>query len=46
MLRFQSRKTLWILALVHPPVHYDFNKERHLASKDLYRERPSAALAE
>ena len=46
MLRFRSMKTLQKFASVHASVHNHFNQERHLISKDLYRERRSAALAE
>ena len=39
-------KTLQKFAAVHRTVHNLFNQERHLISRDLYRERRSAALAE
>ena len=39
-------KTLQKFAAVHGTVHTLFNQERHLISRDLYRERRSAALAE
>ena len=42
MLRFRRMKTLQKFA----SVHNHFSQERHLISKDLYRERRSAALAE
>jgi putative transposase len=39
-------KTVQKFSSVHAPVHDHFNQERHLISRDLYRERRSAALAE
>ena len=39
-------KTLQKFSAVHVTVHYHLNQERHLISRDLYRERRSAALAE
>ena len=44
--RFSRMKTLQKFAAVHGTVQYHFNQERHLISRDLYRERRSAALAE
>ena len=46
MLRFRRMKTLQKFAAVHASLHNHFNQERHLISRDLYRERRSAALAE
>ena len=46
MARFRRMKTLQKLAAVHGTVHNHFSQERHLISRDLYRERRSAALAE
>ena len=46
MLRFRRVKTLQKFAPVHARVHDHFSQERHLISKDLYRQRRSAALAE
>ena len=46
MIRFRRMKTLQKFAAVHGTVHNHFNQERHLISRDLYRERRSAALAE
>ncbi len=46
MERFRRLKTLQKFAAVHGTVHNLFNQERHLISRDLYRERRSAALAE
>ena len=46
MIWFRRMKTLQKFAAVHGTVHNLFNQERHLISRDLYRERRSAALAE
>jgi putative transposase len=46
MERFRRMKTLQKFAAVHGTVHNHFNQERHLISRDLYRQRRSAALAE
>jgi len=46
MERFRQMKTLQKFAAVHGTVHNHFNQERHLISRDLYKERRSAALAE
>jgi putative transposase len=46
MERFRRMKTLQKFAAVHGTVHNHFNQERHFISRDLYRERRSAALAE
>jgi putative transposase len=46
MNRFRRMKTLQKFSSVHAQVHNLFNQERHLISKDQYRERRSAALAE
>jgi putative transposase len=37
--------TLQKFSAVHPSVHNHFNHERHLVSHDIYKARPSAALA-
>jgi putative transposase len=39
-------KTLQKFASVHASVHSHFNQERHLISREHYKERRSAALAE
>jgi putative transposase len=39
-------KTLQIFAAVHGTVHNHFNQKRHLVSRETYKERRSAALAE
>src|SRR5471030_1600327 len=46
MLRFRRMKTLQKFASVHASVHNHFNQERHLISKEIYKERRSAALVE
>ena len=46
MERFRKMKTLQKFAAVHGTVHNHLNQERHLISRDLYRERRSIALAE
>ena len=46
MERFRRMRTLQKFAAVHGTVHNHFSQERHLISRNLYRERRSAALAE
>ena len=46
MLRFRRMKTLQKFASVHGSVHNHFSQERHLVSREIYRERCTAALAE
>jgi putative transposase len=46
MLRFRRMKTLQLFASVHASFHNHFNQERHLVSRDIYKERRSAALTE
>ncbi len=46
MLRFRRMKTLQQFASVHASFHNHFNQERHVVSRNLYKERRSAALAE
>ncbi|MDB5428938.1 MAG: transposase [Caulobacter sp.] len=46
MQRFRRMKTLQKFTSVHASVHNHFAQERHLISRDLYRERRSAALAD
>jgi putative transposase len=45
MLRFRRMKTLQKFASVHASVHNLFNQERHLISRDDYKQRRTAALA-
>ena len=44
--RFRRMKTLQKFVSVHASVSNHFNQERHLVSRETYRERRSAALAE
>ena len=46
ILRFRRVKTLQQFASVHASFHNHFNQERHLLSREIYKERRSAALAE
>jgi len=46
MARFRRMKTLQKFSAVHAQVHNHFSQERHLASREIYKERRSAALAE
>jgi putative transposase len=46
MIRFRRMKTLQKFAAVHASVHNLFNQERHLVSREIYRQRRSGALAE
>lgn len=44
--RFRRMKTLQKFASVHAQIHNHFNQERHLLSREIYRQRRSAALVE
>ena len=46
MLRFRIVKTLQKFSSVHASVHNLFNQERHLTSRQTYKQNRSAALAE
>ena len=46
MSRFRRTKTLQKFASVHASFHNHFAQERHLVSRETYRQRRSAALAE
>jgi putative transposase len=46
MQRFRSLKTLQKLSSVHAQAHNQFNQERHLVTRQVYKQRRSAALAE
>ena len=46
MLRFRQMKSLQKFASVHANLHNHFNQERHLVSRQEYKARRSAALAE
>ncbi len=45
MNRFRRMKTLQKFTAVHASVHNLFNQERHLISRQIYKQRRSAALA-
>ncbi len=46
MQRFRSMKTLQKFSSVHAQVYNQFNQERHLVTRQIYKQRRSAALAE
>jgi len=46
MLRFRRMKTLQKFTSVHASIHNHFNQERHLTSRETYKQNRSAALAE
>ncbi len=46
MLRFRRMKTLQKFSSVHASVHNHFSQERHLTSRETYKQNRSAALAE
>src|SRR5690606_14701273 len=46
MLRFRRMNTLQKLASIHASIHNHINQERHLVSRDTYKQRRSVALAE
>ena len=46
MVRFRRMKSLQKFASVHANFHNHFNQERHLVSRQEYKIRRSAALAE
>ena len=46
MTRFRRMKTLQKFSSVHASVHNHFSQERHLVSREIYKQRRSAALAE
>ena len=46
MLQFRQMKSLQKFASVHANFHNHFNQERHLVSRQEYKTRRSAALAE
>jgi len=46
MQRFRSRRTLQKFSSIHAQVHNHFNQERHLVSREIYKLRRAAALAE
>ena len=46
MLRFRSVKTLQKFSSVHAQVYNHFSHERHLITRQVYKQRRSASLAE
>ncbi|MCF8880103.1 hypothetical protein L5876_09775 [Hyphobacterium sp. SN044] len=46
MLRFRQMRSLQKFAAVHSSVHNHFNLDRHLNSRDRFKENRQAALAE
>lgn len=46
MQRFRQIKTLLKFSAVHAALHNHFNQDRHLISRDNFKARRSAALAE
>jgi putative transposase len=46
MIRFRRMKSLQKFASVHASLHNHFSQERHLVSRQVYKQRRSAALAE
>ncbi|MEO8722429.1 MAG: IS6 family transposase [Sphingobium sp.] len=46
MLRFRQMRSLQKFASVHASFHNHFNLERHLVSREIYKERRSVALTE
>jgi putative transposase len=43
---FRSAKTLQKFCSIHAQVHNHFNQERHLVTREVYKQRRSAALVE
>jgi putative transposase len=46
MMELEQKIRLQQFASVHASFHNHFNQERHLVSRDIYKERRSVALAE
>jgi putative transposase len=46
MQRFRSMKTLQKFSAVHAQVQNQFNQQRHLVTRQVYKQRRSAAMAE
>ncbi len=46
MARFRDVKTLQKFAAVHASIHNQFNHERQLNRRDIFKQNRSAALAE
>jgi len=43
---FRSPKTLQKFSSIHAQVHNHFNQQRHLVTREVYKQRRSAALVE
>jgi putative transposase len=43
---FRSAKTLQKFSSIHAQVYNHFNQERHLVTREVYKQRRSAALVE
>ena len=43
---FRSAKTLQKFSSIHAQVHNHFSQERHLVTREVYKQRRSAALVE
>ena len=46
MLRFRRMRSLQKFAALHGSIHNHFNQERHLTSRQIFKDRRTAALAE
>ena len=46
MARFRDIKTLQKFASAHASIHNHFSKDRHLNSRDIFKQNRAAALAE
>jgi putative transposase len=46
MQRFRSMKALQKFSSIHAQLHNQFNQERHLVTRAIYKQRRSTALAE
>jgi putative transposase len=46
MQQFRSMKTLQKFSSIHAQVHNQFNQERHLVTRQVYKQRRSIALTE
>ena len=46
MAKFRDVKTLQKFASVHASLHNQFNQDRHLNRRDIFKQNRSAALAE
>lgn len=46
MAKFRDVKTLQKFGSVHASIHNHFNHERHINSREIFKQRRSAALAE